>query len=258
MIRFRVIMPNMRLTRRSYEASIDRLGRAAGIATDWAAQGMQRDFRADMRQARLGGLANSVRMVSDHKRRKVGRLSQNPQFKAGGMVYMDKRNPRTTGTYEAYSEGAKIVPRKGRFLWIATDEIPKRVGRFRMTPERYNNSGLTRRIGELEFIEGKHSGEALLIVRNVTVQSKLGYGKAKRHSRAGKVGKGREKKDFIVAFIGIRQTKRARRIQPKDIFRKWAARVPFRIEREWRRLSVGTGGSNQPASMRLSTRFSVI
>jgi hypothetical protein len=93
-----------------------------------------------------------------------------------------------------------------------------------MTPARYNAGGYASRIGPLEFMPGRNGGEALLIVRNVTTD-RFGRGRARRLPRRGGIGGSRERKDFIVAFVGIRRTARSQRVNPVAIIKANVARL---------------------------------
>jgi hypothetical protein len=94
-----------------------------------------------------------------------------------------------------------------------------------MTPELYNRSGLPSRIGRLVQVPGRHGGEALLIVRNVTVDRFGRKGRARRLPRRGGVRPTREQKAFIVAFVGVRNTRRAARLNPAALLEAASARL---------------------------------
>lgn len=204
---------------------IQRMERASLIATDKAARGALADIRTAMADAGLGKLGNAIGGGSDlQKGRGVTRLPGGG-YRASGWVYIKGGSDRTTGAVVAYTEGAEIVPVRSQWLWIATDEIPRLAGRKRMTPELYNATGLSSSIGPLVQIQGRHNGEALLIARNVTVDRFGRPGRAKALSKRG-VGPGREFRDFIVAFVGIRRTSRSARLSPSQIISLQIARLP--------------------------------
>jgi hypothetical protein len=208
-----------------------RLSRAALTATDKAATGAQNDIRNAMRGQRLGGLANAVKQTSDLKKGRV-KLTGDGGFSASGIVYAHIRSDRTAGALTAYTEGAIIVPNKGRWLAIATNEIPKRVGRYRMTPQRYVEAGLESRIGPLKFVPGKrHAGEAFLVVDNVTISGK--QGKVRRLPKSGRARSGRSHVG-IVAFVLIKATRRTKRVDVLAIAQKWQLRVPRLLEQAMR------------------------
>src|SRR3546814_5698934 len=96
--------------------------------------------------------------------------------------------------------------------------IPARVGRKKITPKLYNNSGLATSIGKLIFRKVKPN-LALLVVRKVSLSPKTGRAKAlgPRGTRTRIV----PEKD-TVAFVLIRQTRRAKR---------WDKDAPARLER---------------------------
>lgn len=205
---------------------IQRMEKASLVATDRASRSGLGVLRTAMQGAGLGKLGNALGAGSDLKKgRGVHRLA-NGGYRASGWIHIRSRSERATGAIVAYTEGAEIVPRKGRWMWISTDEIPRRAGRHRMTPALYNSTGLSNRIGELVQIPGRHAGEALLVVRNVSVDRFGRRGKARRLPKRGALGGSRERKDFIVAFVGIRRTSRSARVHPDQIIALEQARLP--------------------------------
>lgn len=208
-------MPEGPFFRTFEREAIQRSERAALIATDRAALMAKDTLRQQMRGAGLGRLGNAIGSTSDLK--KGGRIKRRGRlgFSASGVVYIRGRSERTHGAIEAYTEGAEILPVRSRWLWIATDQIPARVGRYRMTPSRYRSGGLEERIGPLVEIKGRNSGERLLIVRNVTTSAKPRS--ARRLPRRGGVRAGRELQESVVAFVGIRRTSRQARVDARAI-----------------------------------------
>jgi hypothetical protein len=202
-----------------------KIQRAALRATDKAATIGQNGIRAAMTGARLGKLGNAIGATSDEK--KGGRFHRigTDGFSASGVVHVRTRSERALGALEAYTQGATITPRRGGWLWIATPNVPARVGRYRMTPERYRKSGLVARLGPLIEIPGKNGGERLLIVNQVTTRI-AGRPKTRRLPRNGKARAGRQHHETLVMFIGIRSTSRAARVNPKSILDRVTAQLP--------------------------------
>lgn len=205
---------------------IQRLERAALVSSDRAAREGLKGIRAGMQAAGLGRLGNALSYGSDLKKGRGVHRRGAEGFSASGWIFIRSRSERAEGAITAYTEGAEIAPRRSRWLWIATDEIPRRAGKFKMTPARYREHGFESRIGPLEQIPGRHPGEALLIVRSVTVDRFGRRGKARRLPRRGGIGGSRERKDFIVAFVGIRRTSRSARVNPTQIISLEQARLP--------------------------------
>lgn len=197
---------------------------AALTATDQAGTLAGRQIQAAMRSAGLGKLANAIRTDSDL--RKGGRIKRTGQgFSASGSVFVRGRNERTLGAVDAYlGGGADIRSRRGGWLWIATDNIPARAGRYRMTPMRYRSAGLESRIGPLVEVPGRSAGERLLIVERVTVSGRKGS--ARRMPKTGGVRRGRQARDVIVAFVGIKSTSRQARVDPTQILESVQAKLP--------------------------------
>lgn len=198
---------------------------ASGRATEKAAFGARDEIRGAMRGQRLGNLANTIGASSDLRKKRFRQTGTNG-FDVAGFVFARIRSERTAGALAAYvsNDSTTIAPVRGRWLWIATQEIPRRAGRRRMTPALYNSTGLDRRIGPLVFIPGKRPSIAYLVVTDTTIQTARS-GKAKAVPKSGRVGKGRAQVG-IVAFIGIRRTRRSRRVDPRSIARNWQNRLP--------------------------------
>lgn len=130
------------------------------------------------------------------------------------------------GAIKIYSESgeSKILPTKG-WLWIPTDNVPKRVGRYKMTPARYMKSGLATSIGPLVQIPGRHSGESLLVVNKVSYRA-FGRPNPRKLPRNGRARAGRQVAEQLVMFVGITRTSRAQRFSPQDYFRQQQALLP--------------------------------
>lgn len=190
-----------------------------------------------MSGAGLGRLGNAIGYGSDLKSGHGVKRRGAEGFSSSGYVFIKGRNERTVGAIESYTEGAEIRPVRSAWLWISTDEIKRKAGRYRMTPARYRSSGLEQRIGPLVQIPGRHRGEALLIVRNVTVDRFGRPGRARQLPRRGAIGGSRERKDFIVAFVGIRSTSRVARVDVDQIVSLEQARLP-----EYRRAAMQNDG----------------
>ena len=203
---------------------IQRMERAALEISDRAAANALRELRAGMQAAGLGRLGNALGYGSDLKKTGAVHRRGTEGFSASGWVFIRGRSERTVGAIQAYTEGAEIRPVRSPWLWIATDEIPRRAGRSRMTPALYRAHGFESRIGPLVQIPGRHGGEALLIARDVTVDRFGRRGRARRATK--RLGSSRDRKDFIVAFVGIRRTSRSARVDAREIISANAARIP--------------------------------
>jgi hypothetical protein len=223
--------------------SLRGLARAVARATDQTMREGKTDIRRAMDRAKLGKLSRVVDYTSDVKKRRVPDItSVGARWRAGATIYArGSGSKRASGALAAYTNGkVTILPKRGRWLAIATDELAKRVpgikgsgrrrsGTFRMTPELYRKRGLEKRIGKLVFVPGSSPNEALLIVNNVQVNAARGFGKAERIPRTGRIRAGKVKKDFIVAFVLIRVTRRAERVNPGRIVGAQIKRMDRRI-----------------------------
>lgn len=200
-----------------------RLQRAAKRATDQAAAGALGDIRSVMNGQRLGRLSRAVRYTSDQKK---GRIQDRGAggWSASGVIYAKTGSPRTAGALQAYTEGATIRAKGGRWLAIPTTEIPSRVGRQKITPELWAKSGLNERIGRLQFVPTRRAGIAYLVAQGVSINP-LRPRSARRLPKSGKPRAGRAAVS-VIAFVLIKQTRRSKRFDPQSIAAKWQARVP--------------------------------
>lgn len=190
--------------------------RAAALAVDKATRLGHKRTQLAMIAAGLGKLNKAVGWTSSFQ--KGQRTGRNPW----GAIYAKgqaRDDDRGAGALEAYSEGATITPGNDMFgtgwLWIATPAVPKRDGRgYRMTPALYNRSAHAGTIGKLIFKQIS-SNRAILVIRNVTVSPKTGRAKA-----AGP-GKTRTRIPMreVVAFVGIKVTRRMKRFDQRQIAR---------------------------------------
>jgi len=210
--------------------SIGRLQAAALNATARAALTAKRKLRADMQGAGLGRLGNAVDHGSDAQ--KNGRVRTMGQgWSASGWLAIRSRSERTIGAIESYTAGAVITPKKGRWLWIATDDIPIRAGRQRMTPALYNKMGFASKIGPLVPVKASN-GTPLLVVRNVGVSASGKSRSARSLTKRGLPRKGQTQADFIVAFYGIPNTSRQARVDVDQIIAEARASLPDLIAQE--------------------------
>lgn len=194
---------------------------AALFATDFAGERAFRRQQAMIKSVGLGNLSKAVGWTSAKKKGQTGRTPYAAIFPKGD------REARPAQALEAYSKGVTIRAVNGEWLAFATAAIPKRVGRRKITPKLYNNSGLATSIGKLIFRKVKPN-LALLVVRKVSLSPKTGRAKAlgPRGTRTRIV----PEKD-VVAFVLIRQTRRARRWDKDAPARGESARVPSYMKR---------------------------
>lgn len=221
-VRFRrANLARMRADGRRYDIALRRANqRAVNKATETA----QKRVRGAIRAAGLGKLDRVVGMTSSLK--KGERDARN----AWGAIYAKGKMDRGAGALESYSRGMTIRPRADLFqtgwLWIPQRTIPRTIRRFRTTPALYNRSSYATTIGPLVFRQIA-SNRALLVIKRVTVSVK--NGRARRAGkRALKQGTARE----IVAFVGIRQTRRSKRFDKDQIVRLASQMVPDLTARE--------------------------
>lgn len=211
--------------------NVARITGAAARATDKASIGARDELRAAMRAQRLGNLANAIGSTSDLRKKRPGGRGGS-RLDVAGFVYTRIKSPRTAGALASYVENdvTEIGPRGAKWLAIATNEIPRRAGRRRMTPALYKATGLEERIGPLVFVAGRTAGVAYLIVRDTTIQMARS-GKARRLPKRGRIGAGRARVG-IVAFVLIRRTRRQRRVAPRQIAQRWQQQLAGLLRNE--------------------------
>lgn len=210
------------------------LRQTAHYATDRATTYAKGLTQQTIRSVGLGRLANAVGSDSslrsgskkNRERRSAGGSLRGTggSLNAWGAVFArGGSESRANQALLAYSQGATIVPGAGKkWLAFATDAVPKRAGRNKMTPARYRATGLERSIGKLTFVAGKNSKVAYLVARKVTVSRRTGQARA----YAGRTPRGSDRKREVVAFVLIRFTRRAQRYDQGKIMREAAAMVP--------------------------------
>ena len=204
------------LRRAQRQARAD-LREAARVATDRATRHAHSHIQRKMKGAGLGRLSNAVG-VTTSLRRKGGRW-------IGGAIYAKGKtndDNRGAAAIEAYSRGTIIRPKNGgKWLAYQTNAIPRRAGRYRMTPARYRQSGWEQKLGRLEF-RPVNARMALLVAKKVLVHPRTG-----RASRAGpRAPRTRIPQNEVVVFVLIRWTQRAQRFDEKVIALQHAKQVP--------------------------------
>lgn len=201
--------------------------RAAHVAVDRASKVGQKRVQQKIKAVGLGRLSNAVGHTSSlRKGRKDG--------KAWGVIFAKGGDQSLAGgALEAYSRGATIRPDDQEWLWFQTSAVPRRIGGRRTTPSLYNASGLVTSIGPLEFRRTRRN-TAQLFIRNVSLSPKTGRAKAMGKRRPRTRVAVRE----VVAFVGIRWTRRAKRLDQNEIMELASSLVPrYMVEEEERALS---------------------
>lgn len=211
----------------------ERIRAAALNATHIAAGRAKTMIRREMVAAGLGRLSNAVDSGGDLEKRGAVK-DKGTGFSASGWVHVRSKSERTLGMIEAYTQGAEILPRRGRWLWIPTDNIPARAGRVKITPGNWDKTGLDKRIGPLVLVRSVN-GWPLLVVKGAGVSLSGKPRSAKSRRRDGGLRKGQMARDFIVAFIGIPRTSRQARIDVPAILREVQAMLPALLEQQLNR-----------------------
>lgn len=202
---------------------------AALIATDRARRLALTAQRERMQAAGLGRLGNALGSTSDLAEGRGVHRYANGGFSASGVVFIRSGSERSRGAIRAYTEGADINPVRGRWLWIATDDVQRLVGsgknRRRLTPALWNKGGLDKKIGPLAPARSSN-GMPLLIVRNVGISLAGKARSARSLTKSGRSRKGQVAVDFIVAFYAIPHTTREARYDAHAELRAIQAQLP--------------------------------
>jgi hypothetical protein len=215
---------------RQFGLAMDRrLELAALEATDKAARVAVRSIRDAMAGAGLGRLGNGLGAASDlssgrgiHRREAGG-------WSASGVVFVRSRSERTRGAIEAYTAGADIAPKRGRWLWVPTPDIQRLAGgkgrRQRVTPGNWDNLGLDRRIGPLVQLTSI-DGRPLLAVSGAGVSLTGAKGSARSLRKNGQARRGQVRRELLIAFVAIPRTSRAARVDVNSILAGVQADLP--------------------------------
>lgn len=194
---------------------------AAIIMTDELSKEGQRDVQTKIRAVGLGKLGGAVGQTSMRKERQegTGRAPYGVIFARGGDESLGG------GALESYSRGSRITPINGNWLWIPQPSVPRfmRAGgrRRRLTPALYNASSLASTIGKLVF-KPISPTKALLVIKKASVNIRTGRARAplKRKSNLST-----NEKD-VIAFVGIRVTRRAKRFDQTKVMQAKAQKGP--------------------------------
>jgi hypothetical protein len=207
--------------------------KAMHLAVDRATNLGLRAVQQRIKAVGLGRLAGAVGYTSSEKKRR-----RDPNNAWGAVFARGGDESRGGGALEAYTKGATIRGRNVTWLAIATRALPKMISaggrRARMTPERYEAAGNP--LGPLVF-KRLNANTAILIAQgDFAVSRKTGRAKP----FAGRQTRTRVKQRDVVAFVLIRETKRAKRFDQVEIVRRAASKVPDFLAEEMRQALPGT------------------
>lgn len=215
---------------RAFGKAIDRrLELAALEATDRAAKMAVRSIRDAMAGAGLGRLGNGLGAASDLSSGRGIHRREAGAWSASGVVFVRSRSERTRGALEAYTAGADIAPKRGRWLWVATPDLQRVAGgkgkRQRVTPGNWDALGLDRRIGPLVMLRSVN-GYPLLAVQGAGVSMTGAKGSARSLRKNGQARRGQLKRELLICFVAIPRTSRAARVDVTAIMKSVQADLP--------------------------------
>lgn len=208
--------------KRRYTAA---LYKAAQNVTDAASRDAQQGIQAKITQVGLGRLAGAVGQTSSKRKH------QTPQSPYGAVFARGGDQSRAGQALESYTRGATITAKKGDWLAIATNAVPRTINRYRTTPMLYRRAGLQTSIGPLQFVR-INANLAFLVVKDVTLHP--------RTHQAKRAGPGTPRTRIpakqVVAFVLIRVTRRAMRFNKDRVVNTVANTLPDRMAAEMERL----------------------
>jgi len=222
-----VRMPSRGMVADYRRYAIQTFERAAVRTVDQVARRGKLAIRERFASASLGRLGNAIDARGENAVRRFG----GDRFSVSAQFFIRSRSERTLGAIASYTDGADIVPRRGRWLWIPTDQIRRLAGSNkkgegqRMTPALWRERGFDSKIGPLVLIRSVN-GYPLLIVRNIGVDVSGRARSAKSLTKKGRPRKGQVQKDMVVAFVGIPHTSRAARVNITEILETIRADLP--------------------------------
>ena len=194
--------------------------------TEKAAANAKAQIRQAMSAAGLGRLGNAISHSSDFQKGKRVKPLGGLDFAVSGFVFIRRSGERTRGAINAYVNNPITVIRPRNpsgLLWVPTDDIQRLIGRGRdrkrLEAKDWARSGFNQKIGRLFRIEAP-DGTPLLVVKNVSLSASGKAGSVKGLTKRGKVRKGQVAASIVVAFIGIPQTQRSRRVDVRQIGQK--------------------------------------
>lgn len=228
MFKMKVAGPSSDLRNAVKAGIVSEMERDALSFTHRAGLTMLSDLRTQMQSAGLGRTGNAFTMTSDFQKGRVFRRAD-AGFSASALVYPRNRGERTMGVLNAYlgTGTATMRPRNASgLMWFPTDQI-RRLARLpstsksgtsntRLISKDWNRAGLDRKIGPLVRITAK-DGTALLVVNNVGVSAAGKPRSARSLRKNGLPRNGDVRAEQVIAFVGIPQTSRARRLDPDKI-----------------------------------------
>lgn len=220
-MRFEVTVSSNAEVRRAAKAFDKAQGLAMHVAVDRATRLAQKRIQDKVKGVGLGRLSGAVRMTSsERKRRRTPGNAWGAIYAAGGD------ESRAGQALEAYTQGATIKGRNVTWLAIATRALPKKVGRYRMTPARYEAAGSP--LGPLVFKRISANRAVLIAQGDFKVSVKTGKAKPATGRRTRSSVRQRD----VVAFVLIKETKRARRFDQAAIARIAAEKIGDFINQE--------------------------
>ena len=184
--------------------------RAISIAMDAAGKGVQQDIRLMIRASGMGTrLGNAVRQHT---------YPRPPAYspRAASEVVASRN---AADIIEAFSDGATIRAKGGKYLAIPTDAVPRGRWGEKLTPR----AAEVRFLQKLEYrvLDGK---PCLVLPQGRTTKR----GQARNASRtAVRAGRGRD----VVLFWLVPSVTLTQRLAPKPIAARWARRLPGIIDR---------------------------
>ncbi len=220
-MRLEVTAPNLRQLRTAGKALDRATQKGMHVAVDRATKLAQKGIQQRIKAVGLGRLGGAVKATSSERKRR-----RDPNNAWGAIYAAGGDESRAGGALESYTQGSTIRGKEKTWLAIATRALPKRIGRYRMTPARYEAAGSP--LGPLVFKLVKRNVAYLIAQGDFTTSAKTGRAKAFK----GRVSRGRKRQRDVIAFVLIRETKRAKRFDQKQLVKLAHQLVPKFLEEE--------------------------
>jgi hypothetical protein len=183
---------------------------AAGVRQ--AGEGLKAELRQQVMSVGLGGrLANAWR----------DRHYPNRKVDAASLVWT-----KAPGIIRAFDEGVTIRSRRGRFLAIPTENVPRRGtdGR-RISPSTFPEH----RLGRLRLV-ARPGKVPLLVVDGLRIGAGRRGGFRRASQRALRTGQGVV---TVVMFVLVPQVRLRKRLDVEGAARRWEAQLPRLVIEAW-------------------------
>jgi hypothetical protein len=199
------------------QAELRDIERAVATGTREAGRGLRTELRRQVASAALGQrLANSWR----------DKHYPNQKLDAAGLVYT-----KAPQIVRAFDEGAIVRSKRGRFLAIPTENVPRKgTDGKRISPRTFPEH----RFGPLRLVP-RPSGPSLLVVDGLRASFSRKSGELRGFRRAtGRARRSGQGLTTVVMFVLVAQVKLRKLLDVAQAAERWSAQLPALIEQQLR------------------------